>query len=314
MNTDDLEVRSIIEHDEDMTTILNVIDALVYVTDMDTYEIIFMNQYGIDRWGTPGDKRCWQVLQSEQTGPCEFCTNDQLIDKNGDPTGVYVWEFQNTVNERWYQCRDQAIPWTDGRIVRLEIASDITDRIKAEQKLKIAKQKADKLAHTDELTGTRNRRAFFKDGTQIFNLAKRYHHSTSIIMMDIDSFKKINDKYGHRIGDKVLKQFVNNIHNNIREVDIFGRIGGEEFALVLPETDKDEAIKTAEKLRLKVSEIDFDEIDKQLTISSSFGVAMVNAAELPFDQVLSQADKALYSAKDKGRNRVEYYFGNNTTN
>jgi len=313
MNNDDLEVQSIIEHDEDMTTILNVIDALVYVADMNTHELIFMNQYGIDRWGPPNNKRCWQVLQSEQTGPCEFCTNNRLIDKNGEPTEVYVWEFQNTVNKRWYQCRDQAIPWTDGRIVRLEIASDITDRIKAERKLTVAKQKADKLAHTDDLTGTRNRRAFFKDGTQIFNLAKRYNHSTSIIMMDIDCFKKINDEFGHVIGDKVLRKFVDNIHSNIREVDIFGRIGGEEFALILPETDKDEAMKTAEKLRLKVSNMNFDEIDNQLAISSSFGVAKVKAAELAFDQVLSRADKALYSAKEKGRNRVEYFSDNKTT-
>ena len=313
MKKANLSVKKLIEHDENMTTILNVVDALVYVSDMQTHELIFMNQYGIDHWGTPNGKRCWEVLQSDQMGPCDFCTNDRLINDNGDSTGVYVWEFQNTVNNRWYQCRDQAIPWTDGRIVRLEIASDITDRIKAEKKLTIAKQKADKLAHTDDLTGTRNRRAFFKEGTQIFNLAKRYNHPTSIVMMDIDCFKKINDKYGHIIGDKVLKKFVDNIHNNIREVDIFGRIGGEEFALILPETNKDEALKTAEKLRLKVSNMNFDEIDNQLAISSSFGVAKINTTELAFDQALSRADKALYSAKDKGRNRVEYYSDIKTT-
>jgi len=313
MKKDNRAVQKLIEHDEDMTTILNVIDALVYVSDMKTHEMIFMNQYGVDRWGTPGNKRCWQVLQSDQTGPCEFCTNDRLINEKGDSTGVYVWEFQNTVDKRWYQCRDQAIPWTDGRTVRLEIASDITDRIKAERKLKVAKQKADKLAHTDDLTGTRNRRSFFKEGTQVFNLAKRYNHSTSIIMMDIDCFKKINDKYGHITGDKVLRKFVNNIHHNIREVDIFGRIGGEEFALILPETNKDEALKTAEKLRIKVSNMNFDEIDNQLAISSSFGVAMINSAELTFDQILSRADKALYCAKNKGRNCVEYYSENKTT-
>jgi len=314
MKNNNLIIQNIIEHDENMTTILNVIDALVYVSDMNTHEMIFMNQYGIDRWGSPNEKLCWQILQSEQNSPCKFCTNDRLIDKNGNPNDVYVWEFQNTVNGRWYQCRDQAIPWIDGRIVRLEIASDITDRIKAEKKLNLAKDRAEKLAHTDELTGTRNRRAFFKDGMQIVNLAKRYNHSTSIIMMDIDYFKKINDKYGHEIGDIVLQSFVNCIQNNIRVVDVFGRIGGEEFALILPETDKNKAHKISEKLRLNISNMSFNQIDEQLAITSSFGVSQIKATEVELDKALSRADKALYHAKDNGRNCVECYLDNTAIN
>ena len=108
--------------------VLNAIDALIYVTDMKTYEIVFINTYGQNIWGDIKGNICWQVIQENQAGPCEFCTNNQLIGPDGNPTEGVAWEFQNTVNKRWYYCRDRAIYWPDGRIVRMEIATDITER------------------------------------------------------------------------------------------------------------------------------------------------------------------------------------------
>jgi C4-dicarboxylate-specific signal transduction histidine kinase len=116
-----------------IATILNSLDALVYVADMQTYELLFVNEYGRSIWGDIKGKTCWKALQTNQDGPCSFCTNNYLLDEFGVPAGVHVWEFQNTVNQRWYHCRDQAIRWIDGRCVRLEIASDITDRKQAEE-------------------------------------------------------------------------------------------------------------------------------------------------------------------------------------
>lgn len=116
-----------------IATILNSLDALVYVADMQTYELLFVNEYGRSIWGDIQGKTCWKSLQTDQDGPCPFCTNDLLLDESGMPAGVYVWEFQNTVNKHWYQCRDQAIRWTDGRIVRLEIATDITKYKRAQE-------------------------------------------------------------------------------------------------------------------------------------------------------------------------------------
>lgn len=113
--------------------IMDSLDALVYVADMETYELLFLNEYGRKNWGDVIGKRCWQALQTNQTGPCTFCTNDKLVNAEGNPTGVYVWEFQNTVTKQWYDCRDQAIRWPDGRFVRMEIATDITLRRQAEQ-------------------------------------------------------------------------------------------------------------------------------------------------------------------------------------
>jgi PAS domain S-box-containing protein len=117
---------------ERFTTVMDSLELLVYVTDMETYEILFINKYGRDIWGDVLGHVCWQALQKDQKGPCDFCTNDKLLDARGQPQGIYRWEFRNTVTGRWYDVCDRAIPWVDGRIVRLEVAIDITERKEAE--------------------------------------------------------------------------------------------------------------------------------------------------------------------------------------
>jgi len=115
-----------------LSQVLNSLDSLVYVADIKTYEIVFINTYGQNIWGDVIGKICWQTLQGAQAGPCKFCTNSKLIKPDGNPTEGVIWEFQNTITKRWYDCRDRAIYWPDGRIVRLEIASDITERKQTE--------------------------------------------------------------------------------------------------------------------------------------------------------------------------------------
>jgi signal transduction histidine kinase len=117
---------------ERFSAVMDSLDALVYVADMETYELLYVNKYGRDIWGDVVGQTCWKALQSGQGGACEFCTNDGLVDAGGAATGIYVWELQNTVNREWYECRDQAIRWTDGRLVRMEIATNITERKRSE--------------------------------------------------------------------------------------------------------------------------------------------------------------------------------------
>ncbi|MEI6842718.1 MAG: PAS domain S-box protein, partial [Methanomicrobiales archaeon] len=116
-------------------TVMDSLDALVYVADMKTFEILFVNQYGRKIWGDLTGKICWESLQSGQKGPCPFCTNEKLLDEEGHPTGIIVWEFRNTITGQWYECHDSAIQWIDGRIVRLEIATDITGRKRVQEAL-----------------------------------------------------------------------------------------------------------------------------------------------------------------------------------
>jgi len=117
-----------------LRAVLDSIDALAYVADMATDEVLFLNQYGKDLWSDLTGQVCWQNLQTGQNNPFPFCTNSRLLDMEGRPTGVYVWEFHNTITRRWYQCRDIAIPWSNGRLVRLEIATDITELVMAREK------------------------------------------------------------------------------------------------------------------------------------------------------------------------------------
>lgn len=124
------------DNDERFKTIMDGLDALVYIADMDTYEVLFVNKYAQNIWGDITGATCWKTLQSNQSGPCEFCTNEKLVDANGKSTGVYKWEFQNTVDNKWYDCHDRAIKWTDGRLVRLEIAGNITERKQAESEVR----------------------------------------------------------------------------------------------------------------------------------------------------------------------------------
>jgi len=289
---------------QNMATILDSLDAVVYVADMQTYELLYLNDYARSIWGNKDGTTCWQLLQAGQQGPCSFCTNQYLLDELGSSTGTYVWEFQNTVNKRWYQCRDQAVPWTDGHLVRLEIATDITERKCIEEELLIAMQRAEELAQKDELTRLYNRRAFFERGHRTFEQSRRFGHPTSLIMMDIDYFKRINDDYGHSAGDEVLHSVSGLMRMLVREIDIVARMGGEEFAFLLPETSLENAAILAERLRSEIERLVVTSDGQEIRLTASFGVAMCNDKIHSIEALLRKADDALYVAKRGGRNQM----------
>ncbi len=144
-------------HDR-LLTVLNSLDAVVYVADMTTHEVLFANKYTRDNIGDIEGRICWQSLQQGQAGPCDFCSNDKLLTRDGEIALPYVWEFQNTVNKRWYHIVDRAMRWIDGRIVRMEIATDITDRKQLEGELLANKIRLEKLVatRTSELEHAKN--------------------------------------------------------------------------------------------------------------------------------------------------------------
>ena len=122
-------------------TTMDAMDASVYVADMQTHKLLFSNKAFNNLFGEHFGEKCYSVIQKGQAEPCDFCTNHLLLDEQGNPKKPYVWEFQNTISKLWYQLRDQAIRWIDGRIVRLEIATDISDRKKVEEELKTSEER-----------------------------------------------------------------------------------------------------------------------------------------------------------------------------
>jgi diguanylate cyclase (GGDEF)-like protein len=163
----------------------------------------------------------------------------------------------------------------------------------------------EKVAFTDPLTGVLNRRKFFQLGSLEFDQFKIHATSFSILMMDVDFFKHLNDKFGHAAGDDYLKEFTKIIIENKRSKDILGRIGGEEFALILPETDLEAALLMAERLRQICEEKVVFFNNQPLHTTVSIGLTKVWRKDRVFLDVLKRADEALYQAKRNGRNQVQ---------
>jgi diguanylate cyclase (GGDEF)-like protein/PAS domain S-box-containing protein len=162
-----------------------------------------------------------------------------------------------------------------------------------------------RLAEIDDLTGLYNRRHLFKLGNLEFSRARRYSTPLSAIMLDIDHFKKVNDTYGHATGDQVLKFLAQLCLGNLREIDILGRYGGEEFVILLPQTSIEAAKETAERLRECVAQAVFPGAAEGLNIKISLGVAELSEAIPDLASLIDRADTAMYAAKEGGRNRTE---------
>lgn len=178
------------------------------------------------------------------------------------------------------------------------IVKDITIRKKLELKLL-------HMATVDPLTGVNNRRQLFELARRELNRARRYGHKISLLMMDIDHFKKINDTYGHNVGDEVLIAMSKECVGRLRNTDVFARVGGEEFAALLVETGDEHAQHVAEQLRAGIEEMTVSTDAGPLKITMSVGVASVSAVEdITLEKIFILADSALYEAKRNGRNQV----------
>lgn len=184
----------------------------------------------------------------------------------------------------------------------VEVCHDITEQ----------KQREDRLyqrATRDALTGVFNRGHFSEVATQEIDRARRFAEPLSLVMMDIDHFKKINDTFGHEAGDKAIINLAQVTAAHSRKIDSFGRIGGEEFALLLPRSNKEPAFETAQRLRIKLMEQRIDLGDgKQISYTVSMGVAALRPTTRDLHELMRNADAALYKAKREGRNRVEAWF------
>jgi diguanylate cyclase (GGDEF)-like protein len=170
-----------------------------------------------------------------------------------------------------------------------------------------ARQKIGKLKKqllVDPLTGAFNRKAYDDRIGEELERYLRYHRIFSLLLFDIDHFKIVNDRYGHAIGDKCLKEITRHGQSLLRQNDMLFRIGGEEFVIILPETDIKGASRVAEKLRSAIENIEFIMKEETLKITISIGLTMVNAQDKNVSNLFDRVDAAMYDAKQKGRNCV----------
>jgi len=168
------------------------------------------------------------------------------------------------------------------------------------------------LAYYDPLTGLPNRRFFFEHASLIFEEVKRYEKPLSLLVMDIDHFKKINDTYGHDVGDLVLKTFAGVLRGIVRQSDICARFGGEEFVVLLPNTDLEGAKVLAERIRTAVAKNMVEHGSIVIVFTVSIGISQYRKGMQSIDELIKEADIALYRAKEGGRNRVEVFIPDET--
>lgn len=266
--------------------------------------LLQMNRAGLDLIEAESDS---QVIGHKLTEIVSPPYRDAFVDLservNRGESGMLEFEIVGLKGgHRWLDTH--AVPMRDatGQITGLlGVTRDITARKKAEQAL-------EQLAQTDFLTNLANRRHFLILAEQELSRTLRYGGALSVLMMDIDHFKKVNDTYGHKTGDVVLQRFGELSRQTLREIDVIGRIGGEEFAVVLPQTDGEHALEVAERLRRSIGDAEVV-LDQGLPLhfTVSIGVATLTGADINIDTLLSQADQALYKAKKAGRNKVCAY-------
>ena len=184
------------------------------------------------------------------------------------------------------------------------LIEDVTDVCHYQGQLQKALEELAQMSRIDGLTQVYNRRHWQESLEQEFAKAKRHSKSLSLVMLDLDYFKLLNDNYGHQCGDMVLIEVSKLIGSLLRVEDIFGRYGGEEFAIILPETDLSGAIELAERICSAVAKKSLEYNGEEINVTISLGVAQLGNKEASYEGLISQADSALYQAKAEGRNKV----------
>lgn len=287
--------QNLARNEQHLRAILEILPYPIYIT-ADNGELLFVNR-----------KTCLllqqsasQLLKSRSTDffadPQEREELRQLLETIPDIREVEV--KMKTARGRTFTAELAAIKTNYGNRGAIMVAlSDISQRKEMEAELLHQ-------ATIDALTGISNRRHFMEEAAKELERARRFGRPVSVMMIDLDHFKKVNDEYGHAAGDAALQAAVKRSLESLRQLDIMGRLGGEEFAVVMPETNLEEGRVAAERLRRHVAERPLLAGREAVPCTVSIGVAEMTEKDRSIDDMLNRADKALYHAKESGRDQV----------
>ncbi|HHV64641.1 MAG TPA: diguanylate cyclase [Peptococcaceae bacterium] len=221
-----------------------------------------------------------------------------------------IWEGRrSSVSfEKRFICKNGDILWAEANIsaIRGE-GAEVTDAIAVIIDISVRKRMEEELRHqatTDFLTGADNRRAFMQKTKEEFVRARRYKRGLALLLLDIDKFKEVNDCYGHLVGDRILREVVKACRSILRQTDILARIGGEEFAAILLESDLAKAKTVALRIQEKIKETIVISGDSKVQVTVSIGIATLKDEDFSLEDTFKRADAALYLAKESGRNRI----------
>lgn len=280
-------------------------DAMVVIDN--SHRIVVFNKGAEEMFGYPGKEVLGQRL--DMLMPERFhLQHDAMVDEFG--AGALDIKSMGRRNRQIYGRRKDGNEFlASAQIMRIgdkngrfyaAVFRDISQSKKTEEELL-------HLAVIDPLTGAYNRREFTVMSEREALRSHRYHHPLSMLMIDIDHFKKLNDSHGHAAGDKVLQRVATLCVNTLRNVDLFGRWGGEEFVALLPETDIEGASIIGERLRKIISDNLLIFNDQKISFSVSIGISQFKDGETTVEGPVSRADTAVYDAKKAGRNRISAF-------
>ena len=281
-----------------LDTVLDNVHGLVYVKGADR-RFLYANRHLAQVFGRPvGDiiGRLDSELMPREAADA-FWEKDLHMLATGERYAgeESLIDAQGRLRHYW----SVVVPWPDfnGSPALIGLVTDITE-------LHALQEELQRQVRTDSLTGLANRRSFQERAESEFARSRRHGTPLAMVSIDIDHFKQINDRYGHPVGDLVLRDFAVCCQQVLREEDVCARTGGEEFCLLLPETGRDDAVAIAERIRAMTAACRPCPEHPELHITASFGVAAMTQTDPQFGALFARADRALYAAKEQGRNRV----------
>ncbi len=299
--------------------LLDVIPFAAYAVDVETYEVVYANKKMSEKMYAPREEFCWQKVYGQEK-VCQWCTIPQLKRREKIfQSEKLINNFFDESTDSWLQIYDELVSWPDGRTVKYTIAVDISEQKEIQasmmqthaklaiqtKKLKEANERLEIISKKDYLTKINNRGNFFILGEEIYGDGKFDNEHIYIAMFDLDNFKQLNDNYGHYLGDVALKRFVEEVQKCIDEKDIFGRLGGEEFALISYSSNEEDIIQKIENIRIKIEKIVLFKDEVEIGFTVSIGLVKRENNET-LDMSLERADSLLYNAKETGRNKLKF--------